>query len=107
MLRGGKEGFYFAVADEVKWKDAAEAINKVGIEQGWLPKDSRAVSWTSKQVGALIPDQPVLSLYLFGSNSRAESARARLLGWKPRGPTFWKALPEDVEITVKRAQAAL
>jgi hypothetical protein len=43
-----------------------------------------------------------LALYLWGSNSRADSARARKLGWKPHGPSFWDSLEEDVSVAVKR-----
>jgi hypothetical protein len=99
------KGFYFAVSDEIAWKDAAEAINKLGQEQGWLPKGTKSVSWNKDQVGALVPGVPGLPLYLWGSNSRAESARAKLLGWKPHGPSFWDVLPEDVEIAAKKAQS--
>jgi hypothetical protein len=91
------------VSDGVKWKDAAEAVNKLGVEQGWLPTGSRPVSWTPKQVGNITPDDPGRSLYLWGSNSRAESARAMKLGWKPHGPSFWEQLPEDVRVAVEKA----
>jgi nucleoside-diphosphate-sugar epimerase len=98
------KGFYFAVSDEVKWIEAAEAINKLGIKQGWLPANSNPVSWTKEQVGGLLPGRSGLVLYLWGSNSRAESARAKKLGWKPHGPSFWEALEEDVTIAVTKAK---
>ncbi|KAN0092129.1 NAD(P)-binding protein [Hyaloscypha variabilis] len=100
----GKEGFYFVVSGEVKWIDAAEAVNKIGVRQGWLPADSKAVSWTEAQVDESfnVPHLPKLALYLWGSNSRADSARARKLGWKPHGPSFWDSLEEDVSVAVKR-----
>ncbi|KAH8881962.1 NAD(P)-binding protein [Thozetella sp. PMI_491] len=94
-LSYGKEGYYFAVADEVRWKSVAEAVNKIGQEQGWLPSGTPTVSWNKDQVAAVVPDLPRLALYIWGSNSRAESARAKKLGWKPHGPSFWEALPED------------
>jgi len=98
----GKEGFYFAVSGEVKWIDAAEAVNKIGIEQGWLPAESKPVSWNESQFASIFPQNPGLSLYLWGSNSRAESARAKQLGWKPHGPSFWDVLEEDVSIAVAK-----
>ncbi|KAL3424999.1 nucleoside-diphosphate-sugar epimerase [Phlyctema vagabunda] len=94
----GKEGFYFTVADEVRWIDAAEAINEIAIRQGWLPAGNKPVSWTKEQLGSLMPSFPRLVLYLWGSNSRAVSERAKKLGWKPQAPSFWEALEEDVKI---------
>ncbi|KAK2802266.1 hypothetical protein FQN50_007447 [Emmonsiellopsis sp. PD_5] len=95
------QGFYFAVADEIKWKDAAEALCKLGIEQGWLPPNTKTISYDEQRVSTVL--QPAwLGLYLFGSNSRADSARARQLGWRPRGPDFWTMLPEDVRAAVAR-----
>lgn len=85
------------------WKDAAEAINKLGVDNGWLPKDSKPVSWNKQQVGDIGPDDPGRWLYLWGSNSRAESARAKKLGWNPHGPTFWEQLSEDVNVAVTKA----
>ncbi|KAH8821857.1 hypothetical protein F5884DRAFT_851066 [Xylogone sp. PMI_703] len=103
----GKEGFYFAVSDEVKWIDAAKAINKLGVEQGWLPAGSKAVSWTKDQVDQSMSWwRPGVALYIWGSNSRAESARAKKLGWVPHGPTFWEALEEDVKIAVQNVRGA-
>lgn len=90
----------------MKWIDAATAINKLGVEQGWLPKDSKPVSWDAKRVGNITPDDPGRSLYLWGSNSRANSERAKALGWKPSAPSFWEALPKDVEVAYTRAKAA-
>ena len=98
------QGFYFAVSGEVKWIDAAKAINKIGVHQGWLPADSKPVSWTEAQVASLLPEIPIpgIALYLWGSNSRADSVRARSLGWEPRGPSFWDLLEEDVSIAVAK-----
>ena len=98
------QGFYFAVSGVVKWIEAAEAVNKIGIQQGWLPADSKPISWTEAQVASLLPEMPVpdIALYLWGSNSRADSVRARKLGWKPHGPSFWESLEEDVSIAVAR-----
>lgn len=101
------KGFYFAVSDEVKWIDAAVAINKLGVEQGWLPKESKPVSWTKEQVDALLPGLPGLALYIWGSNSRAESARAKALGWKPQRPTFWEALNEEVAVALHNLEAPM
>jgi len=110
----GKEGFYFAVSDEVKWIDAATAINALGVEQGWLPAGSKPVSWTKEHVRALIPNPGPLAdvsgfnmaLYVWGSNSRAESARAKALGWNPQAhPSFWDALPEDVAVALQNLDA--
>jgi hypothetical protein len=99
------QGFYFAVSDEVKWIEAAEAVNKIGVQQGWLPVDSKPVSWTKAQVATLFPQIPGIALYLWGSNSRANSVRAKKLGWKPHGPSFWEALEEDVFIAVAKLKA--
>ncbi|KAK2783720.1 hypothetical protein FQN53_008986 [Emmonsiellopsis sp. PD_33] len=107
MLKGGgglsfgKEGFYFAVADEIKWKDAAEALCKLGIEQGWLPPNTKTISYDEQRFSTVY--QPAwLGLYLFASNSRADSARARQLGWRPQGPDFWTVLSEDARAAVAR-----
>ncbi|KAI9684293.1 MAG: hypothetical protein M1822_005766 [Bathelium mastoideum] len=100
----GKEGFYFAVSDGVPWKKAAEEIAGIGCEQGWLPKETPVVSWDKDRLASLLPEDPGRVLYLWGSNSRAESARAKALGWKPKAPTFWEALREDCKIAVERAQ---
>jgi hypothetical protein len=86
----------------VKWIEAAEAVNTIGIRQGWLPADSKPVSWTEAQLSSLMPHQPDIVLYLWGSNSRADSVRARRLGWKPHGPSFWEALEEDVSVAVAK-----
>jgi len=104
QLQFGKEGFYFAVADGVQWKEVAEAVNKLGQEQGWLAKDSKTVSWDKAKLSSLLPEDPGRVLYLWGSNSRAESARAKKLGWTPRAPTFWDALSEDCFVAAKKAQ---
>ncbi|KAF2673096.1 NAD(P)-binding protein [Microthyrium microscopicum] len=97
----GREGFYFAVSDEVKWKDAAVAINKLAQENGWLPRGTETVSWDKKTLLSNFPDAPERAQYIWGSNSRAKSARAAQLGWTPRGPSFWAALAEDVSIAAK------
>lgn len=101
----GREGFYFAVSGEVQWKQAAEAISKHAVEHGWLPKDTKVVSYNQEQVGAFTPDAPERALYLWGSNSRADSARAKMLGWKPSGPDFYDALSEDITVALKQAGA--
>jgi hypothetical protein len=102
-----RQGFYFAVANEVRWKDAAEAINKLGIEQGWLPAGSKIVSYTPKQVGSTMPKMPFIARYVWGSNSRAESARMKALGWKAQGPSFWEDLAADVEQAVENAECEM
>jgi hypothetical protein len=99
------KGFYFAVSGEVKWIEAAEKINKLFVGQGLIAADSRPVSWTKEEVASLIPDHPERALYLWGSNSRAESARAKKLGWNPHGPSFWEALEEDVNVAVAKARS--
>lgn len=95
------QGFYFAVSDSVRWRDAAEAINRIGQSQGWLPGDSKAASWSRDRLASLTPGRERLVLYIWGSNSRAESARARKLGWKPHGPSFWESLEEDCHVAAK------
>ena len=52
-------------------------------------------------------ERPVLAQYIWGSNSRAQSARAELLGWKPTGPSFWDELPRDVKHAVENRQYAM
>lgn len=89
------------MVSEAKWKDAAIAINNLAVEHGWLPKGSKAVSWDAERVGNILPG---LSLYLWGSNSRADSERAKALGWKPSAPSFWEALSQDVEVALKQAE---
>lgn len=59
------------------------------------------MSWTKEQVGSLMPENPGVMLYLWGSNSRAYSERARKLGWEPKGKSFWESLEEDVKIAVQ------
>jgi hypothetical protein len=59
------------------------------------------VSWTKDKLGALMPENPGVLLYLWGSNSRAYSERARKLGWKPKGRGFWESLEDDVRIAVQ------
>jgi hypothetical protein len=97
-----RQGFYFAVTDGIRWKDAAEAISKIGKEQKWLPADSKVVSYDRATVGGFSQD-PARALYLWGSNSRANSVRAKQLGWKPHGPDFWTVLPEDIKRAVAEA----
>ncbi|KAL7904431.1 hypothetical protein GGI35DRAFT_472376 [Trichoderma velutinum] len=101
-LQYGKEGFYFAVASEVAWKPAAEAINQLGLEQGWLPQGTKAASWNKEQLSAVLPEDPGRVLYLWGSNSRAESSRAKRLGWNPHAPSFWEALVEDCQVAADK-----
>jgi len=50
---------------------------------------------------------PWLAQYIWGSNSRAESARLKALGWKVQGPSFWEALPGDVAHAVENRQCAM
>jgi nucleoside-diphosphate-sugar epimerase len=102
----GRKGFYFAVSGGIPWKEAAEAVNKIGKKQGWLPSNSKAVSWDEKRLAALKPDDPGRVLYLWGSNSRAESSRAKKLGWKPHGPSFFDALDEDCKVAAERLAKA-
>jgi len=52
-----------------------------------------------------MPELPQLVLYLWGSNSRAESSRAKRLGWKPHGPSFFEELEEDVTIAVRQQES--
>lgn len=99
------QGFYFAVTSEVAWKDVAIAIHAIGIRDGWLPADSKISSWSREQVAAIAPDKETILLYLWGSNSRAEPARLRKLGWVESGPSFWQCLEEDVKIAVTDAMA--
>jgi hypothetical protein len=61
------------------------------------------VSWDKKKLSSLLPEDPGRVLYLWGSNSRAESARAKKLGWKPHAPSFRDALSEDIKVAVERA----
>jgi hypothetical protein len=83
----------------------AENINEIGQQQGWLPKGTKAVSWNKDKLAALLPGDPGRVLYLWGSNSRAGSSRAKKLGWKLHGPSFWVALSEDCNVAVKTLQA--
>lgn len=85
----------------------AEAITKRGIEQSWLPKDTKPVSWTPEQVGSILPHLPRIARYLWGSNTRAVTARAQALGWKPVAKSFWDSLDEDVSIAVANTKAKL
>jgi nucleoside-diphosphate-sugar epimerase len=102
----GKEGFYFAVVDEVQWRDVAIAVYALGIKGGWLKLEDKPVAWSEEQVaGTMSVENPfgrLFPLYFWGSNSRAHSRRARELGWVPKGPTFWQALPGDVEVEVRK-----
>jgi hypothetical protein len=84
------------VVDEVQWKEVATKIHAIGVRDGWLPSDSKLVSYNKEQLAALSPGMERILLYLWGSNSRARSDRIRKLGWEPRGPTFWESLEEDV-----------
>ncbi|KAM0424966.1 hypothetical protein ACHAPT_009767 [Fusarium lateritium] len=101
----GKEGFYFALTDGVKWKDAAEAIAKIGHEQGWLTEETQPVSLSLEEFEGLKFKntffQDWIILYMWGSNSRAESARAKKLGWEPKGPSFWECLAEDCRVAAE------
>jgi len=98
------QGFYFTVTEEVRWKDAAMAINCIGIQKGWRPKDSDTVSWNAEKLDAAFPGYPAgMILYLWGSNSRASSSRAKLLGWQPKASSFWYSLAADVDAAVQKA----
>jgi len=89
----------------VQWKDAAIAINKIGISQGWLPADSEVVSFTGEQTGNVMSDIPsLIGKYLWGANTRAVSEKAKRLGWKPKGPSFWETLEQEVTITVSESK---
>lgn len=70
---------------------------------GWLPADSEISSWTKEQVATIAPGMETLFLYIWGTNSRADSARLRKLGWGESGPTFWECVEEDVKIAVTDA----
>lgn len=48
-----------------------------------------------------MPDTPVLAKYIWGSNSRAESARLKALGWEPQGPSFWETLEDEVTLAIE------
>ena len=88
----------------MRWKDAAMAINCIGIENGWLAKDSDTVSWDAEKLDKAFPGYPPgMILYLWGSNSRASSSRAKLLGWTPKAPSFWYSLAVDVEVAVQKS----
>lgn len=93
------------MADAVKWKDAAQAIAKIGHEQGWLPAEVEAGSFAPEEAKGLSLKPPFtnpeLVLYLWGSNSRAESARARRLGWEPKGPSFWDELASECQLAAE------
>ena len=88
----------------MQWKEVATTITKLAVEQAWLSKDGEAVSYNRDQVSELLPHFPrggELALYIWGSNSRAESARAAKLGWVPKGPRFWDQLKRDVAEVIK------
>ncbi|EEH33585.2 hypothetical protein PAAG_04635 [Paracoccidioides lutzii Pb01] len=82
--------FYFAVADEIRWKDAAEAICRMGIEQGWLQVDAITAFYDEKCFREIF-EPGWLGFVSLG---------VRQLGWKPRAPDFWTVLPADVERAV-------
>lgn len=71
-------------------------MQAIGIRDGWLPAGSKVSSWSQDQVAAIAPEKAFLLLYLWGSNSRAESTRLQRLGWTETGPSFWDCLEEDV-----------
>lgn len=110
LLMNELQGFYFAAADGVQWKRAAETITKIGHEKGWLPKEVQPASLNMDQIKGLKFKHPLFTsafiLYIWCSNSRAESARAKKLGWQPNGPSFWEALPEDCKVAAEQYHKA-
>lgn len=65
------------------------------------------MSYTAEQVGNTMPNKPMMAKYIWGSNSRAESARIKGLGWKAQGPSFWDELPADVKHAIEHRQYAM
>jgi hypothetical protein len=54
-----------------------------------------------------MPRMPMLAKHIWGSNNRAESARAKGLGWKKQGLSFSDELPADVMHAVENRQCAV
>ena len=99
---GGKEAFYFATSGEVRWKDVATAVAGLGRQKGFLESDAEPTSLQQEEMMALYPARPMGPLTLWAANQRAKSDRARRLGWKPKGPSLWECLQEDVELALER-----
>ncbi|KAK2765947.1 hypothetical protein FQN54_007462 [Arachnomyces sp. PD_36] len=95
-----KEGFYFTTTSEIKFLEAATAMNDLCIKKSLLPADSKPTSWTKERVGGLMPASPEKALQFIGANSRVKCSRAEKLGWKACGPSFWECLDEDVSVAV-------
>lgn len=104
----GKEGFYFGVVDEVQWKDVAKKVQEILVRRGYVTSavdgQDGVESCGEERFRGLSPEMekwwPDIWLYMWGSNSRAESARAKALGWsgnkQGKETNFWECLEVDV-----------
>ncbi|CAK7226297.1 hypothetical protein SCUCBS95973_006153 [Sporothrix curviconia] len=98
----GTHAYYFAIAQTHKWSDVAKQLAESAVEQGFL----EAATAKSEPYDVLVAkDSPGNkgTNQTWAANSHGEPVRAaKLLGWKPTGPSLDAAIPSDLADEAKR-----
>lgn len=96
----GVEGYYFVVSNEATVKEQVTIMSDELAKLGHI-KNNVVEVLSIEEVKAIHPFLP----YLFGSNTRAVSTRAKKLGWKPVGPSVLESLVTDLKVLNPRGRA--
>ncbi|KAJ7167992.1 hypothetical protein C8R46DRAFT_1270737 [Mycena filopes] len=85
----GRNGYHFLSAADVPFEKFAEVIER---------RAGKRRAFTQEELDTYFPNLPALHAFI-GDNGRAESARARALGWKPvkGAEEFLIELRDDIE----------
>ncbi|KAF2088955.1 NAD(P)-binding protein [Saccharata proteae CBS 121410] len=95
----GRDGYYFAASQEASQIDVSRAAGKLLKAKGIIP-DSEPVQLPTKQIDAMMASMgiPLIGRYMFASNSRTRSDRARkVLGYEPAAPSLFDTLEADID----------
>lgn len=98
------QGYYFAATQELSHIDVAMAAGKILKKIGVVESDE-PLQVSLQQLDSMVelPGFPKLARYLYASNSRTRSDRAkRLFGYEGKSPSLWETLEKDILDAVGR-----
>lgn len=78
------------------WREVSKAVATICKKKG-LIQDDTVESLTPDEVKAFAPTGHLE----YGSNSRGEAVRAKMLGWGARQKGLWGSLEEEVDMAAK------
>ncbi|CAG9956693.1 unnamed protein product [Clonostachys rosea f. rosea IK726] len=95
-LPSGKQGYFFASAGHLEWREIAGAIAKVGHRLGLLKNDQAVPVDLSTAAVKFWEGDEIHTERLLASSSNTVSERGYDIGWKPKVPPMdWEAYIED------------